>query len=240
MNPRKKRSNSIRRGNEMNLKVFLVVLFLASLSVCITQEGNDSGSETDIIQPELSEEGFIKLVNNILVEEVSLEMFDLSKERYLYIRNTYDYNGEKINITVRRYKANIDINVDDGHFSGIPQDPQSTPSPTEEPITPQMIDVKGLFTPQIESQVDLTPPSDFKTKQTYDITVMGYKGTLKMWRGHVSIYFRNIGGLSPTPTPPGPKSLISQVIYYGFIGIFILAFILAVYGIFVWRRRRNP
>lgn len=166
-------------------------------------------------------------------------MFDFSKERYLYIRNTYDYNGEKIHITVRRYKTNIDINVDDGHFSGIPKEPQSTLSSTEDPITPQMIDVRGLFTPQIESQVDLTPPSTFKKIRKYDISVMEYKGTLEIWRGSVSIYFRNIGGLSPTPTPPGPKSFISQVLYCGFTGIFILVIILVIYGIFVWRRRRK-
>jgi hypothetical protein len=68
---------------------------------------------------------------------------------------------------------------------------------------------------------------------------MDYEGTLRVSRGHVSLYFENIGGLSPTPTPPGPRSLISQVIYYGFISAFILVIIAFIYAIFVWRRRRK-
>jgi len=211
----------------MNLKVFLVVLLLVSLSVCINQESNDSESEADIIQPELSEEGFIELVNSILVEEVSLEMFDLYNGRYIYIRNTFDRNGTKIRVSIDKSATEVYISVSPGHFRG------------ERSVHPQMIDTKGLFTHEIESQADLTPPSSFKKTRTYNIEVMGYNGKLDVSRGHVSIFFNNIGGLSPTPTPPGPRSLISQVVYYGFTGIFILVIILAIYGILVWRRRRK-
>jgi hypothetical protein len=193
-------------------------------------------TEADIIQPELSEEGFIELVNNILVDKVSLEMFDISENRYIYIRNTYDHNEQKINITIRRVGTDINIYVDNGHFSGIPQEPQSTPSPTEEPITPQMIDVRGLFTPQIESQVDLTPPSTFKETRRYDISVMGYKGTLEMWRGHVSIYFKNIGGLSPTPTYPTPTG---NAIYYLLGGFLAILLVIAILVVLVWRKWRK-
>ena len=96
-----------------------------------------------------------------------------------------------------------------------------------------MIDTRGLFTPQIESQVNLIPPSNFKTKREYHIEVMGYKGRLEVSRGHVSVFFRNIGGLSPTPTYPDPTG---NAIYYIYGGFFVLIFTVAVLGLVVWKK----
>jgi len=58
-------------------------------------------------------------------------------------------------------------------------------------------------------------------------------------RGDVSVHFKNIGGLSPTPTPPGPIPFISYVLHYGFTALFVLVIALAGYGIIVLRRRKK-
>ncbi len=191
----------------------------------------------EILQPELSEQGFIEFTNTILVEKVRLEMFDLKYEHYTYIRNTFDRHGNEISVVVRRCITEIHISINSGHFTGIPQEPQETPSPTDVPHLFQMIDTRGIFTPHIESQVDLTPPSDFETTRTYAIEVAGYKGTLDVSRAHVSLYFRNIGMFSPIPVP-GPGSFVSQVLYYS-IGIFVLVILLAVLGVIALRRRKK-
>jgi hypothetical protein len=220
--------NGKKRGNKIGLRIFLIVLFIVNFTACINQEDIDSkNSEDDIIQPELSEEGFIELLNNILAEKVSLEMFGDYDGRYTYIRNTFDRNETKIRVSIDRTATTIYISISPGHFGEELSD------------DPEMIDTRGLFTPLIESQADLTPPSNFKKRKEYTIEVTDYEGTLRVSRGHVSLYFENIGGLSPTPTPPGPRSLISQVIYYGFISAFILVIIAFIYAIFVWRRRRK-
>ena len=208
----------------MSLRILPVILFLVSLTACISQESTDFEDLKDIIQPELSEEGFIELVNNILVEKVSLEMFDTYDGRYTYIRNTYDCNGTKINIAIDRTTTTVYISVSSGHFRG------------EKSVHPQMIDTRGLFTPQIESQVDLIPPSNFKTKNEYKIEVMDYKGILNVSRGHVSLYFGNIGELTPTPTYPDPTGTAVYYLYGGFLAII---FGIVILVLFVWRRRRK-
>ncbi|KYK37906.1 MAG: hypothetical protein AYK18_18120 [Theionarchaea archaeon DG-70] len=211
-------------------RTLLVVFFLVSVfNGCINQEDDYESLETEI-QPELSEDGFIDLVNNILVEEVSLDMFEMHNGRYIYIRNTFDHDQREINIRIARYPTEVHISVSPDHFK--------KGSPLPNPY-PQKIYVKGLFTFQIESQANLTPPSDFKTTRTYNILVMEYKGWLDVSRGYVSVHFKNIGGLSPTPTPPGPIPFISYVLYCGFIAIFVLVIVLTGYGIIVLRRRKK-
>jgi hypothetical protein len=224
MNSRRKGGDKIRGKAEVNLWIFLLILFLIGFTACINQENDSSESEADIIQPELSEEGFIELVNNILVEKVSLEMFDDYDGRYTYIRNTFDCNGTKIKIFMDRSWTEVYISVTPGHFREV--------SPH-----PQMIDTKGLFTPQIESLADLAPPSSFKETRTYNIEVIGYKGVLSVSRGHVSFYFGNIGGLTPLPTHPDPTGTAIYYVYGGFIAL-ICGIVFLV--IFVWRRWRKP
>ena len=99
-----------------------------------------------------------------------------------------------------------------------------------------MIDTRGLFTEQIQQQVDLTPPSNFKTTRTYSVEVMDYKGILEVSRGKVSLYFINIGQLSPTPTHPDPTG---NAIYYIFGGIFALIIASIIIGIIILRRRKK-
>jgi hypothetical protein len=142
-----------KRGNKIGLRIFLIVLFIVNFTACINQEDIDSkNSEDDIIQPELSEEGFIELVNNILAEKVSLEMFGDYDGRYTYIRNTFDRNETKIRVSIDKTATTIYISISPGHFGEELSD------------DPEMIDTRGLFTPLIESQADLTPPSNFKKR----------------------------------------------------------------------------
>jgi hypothetical protein len=224
VNSCKQRSDKTKRGDKVNLRILLIVLFLVGSSACINQENNSGKSEANVIQPELDEEGFIELLNNILVEKVRLEMFDVQDESYIYIRNAYDCNGEKIFIAMDKTATEVYISVSPGHFRG------------EQSVNPQMIDTKGLFTPQIESQVDLTPPSTFKKTRKYDIEVMSYKGKFNVSRGHVSLYFGNIGELTPSPTHPDPTGYAIYYVIGGFIAL-ILGIVVLV--IFVWRRRRK-
>ncbi|MBU7019400.1 MAG: hypothetical protein HXS44_17980 [Theionarchaea archaeon] len=205
----------------MILRILLIVLFLIGFSACINQEKNSGESEANAVQPELDEEGFFKLLNNILVEKVRLEMFDIQDGSYIYIRNTLDHNKREIGIRMSRSETDVHISVNPGHFG--------TSS-----AFPEMIDTRGLFTPQLESQVDLTPPSTFKETRRYDIEVMGYRGILNVSRGHVSFYFGNIGGLSPSPTYPTPTG---YAIYYLVGGSIALILGIVVFVIFIWRRR---
>lgn len=135
-------------------RTLLVVFFLVSVfNGCINQEDDYENLET-LIQPELSQEGFIDLVNNILVEEVSLDMFEMYDGCYIYIRNTFDHDQGDVHVRVARYPTEVHISVLPSHFGKAYSHPQE-------------IYVRGLFTSYIESQVNLTPPSDFKTTRTY-------------------------------------------------------------------------
>lgn len=223
MNSCKQRSDKTKRGDKANLRILLIVLFLVGSSACINQENHSGESEANVIQPALDEEGFIELLNNILVEKVSLEMFDVQDGSYIYIRNTYDYNKREIGIRMSRSETDVHISVNPGHFG--------TSS-----AFPEMIDTRGLFTQEIESQVDLTPPSTFKKTRRYDIEVMGYKGIVNVSRGHVSFYFGNIGGLSPSPTYPTPTGYAIYYLLGGFIALIVGIVVLVI---FVWRRRRK-
>ena len=216
----------------------IVVALILMVTLCIQHYKKPAIEE---VQPELSEEGFIDLVNTILVEKVSADMFDFSEKGYhVYIRNIYDHNGKEAHVRVGRYITDIHIGVSPGHFTGIPQEPtEELSSSSMEPHIPEMVDARGLFASQIENQVDLTPPSDFGKCRRYTIVIMTYKGTLKVCRGDVSIHFKNIGTYSPTPTPPGPMSFISKVLYCGFIAIFVFMIVLVGYGIIVLRRRKK-
>ncbi|MGD2248271.1 MAG: hypothetical protein PVF58_07670 [Candidatus Methanofastidiosia archaeon] len=216
-------SNSIERGNKVLVRI-LLVLFLIGVSLCI-HDINYKKPDTDVIQPELSEKEFIELVNNILVEKVSLKMFDKSYGQYTYIRNTYDCNEIKIKISISRTATEVHISISPGHFRG------------ETYVHPQMIDTKCLFTHQIESQVDVTPTSSFKKKRTNLIEIMGYKGTMNVSRGHVSIYFGNIGELTPTPTHPDPTGTAIYYVYAGFIVIILGIVVLVIY--IIKRRRKS-
>lgn len=207
------------------LRIFLFLILLVTFNGCIIQEDTHFGdSKTELIQPELSEEGFIELINNILLENVSLEMFEVYNGSLMYIRNTYDSNDTEIRVVIKRSATDVYISVNPGHFgktSGFPK----------------MIDTRGLFTPQIESQGDLTPPPNFEKTREYNIEVMDYKGSLDVSRGQVSIYFVNIGGLSPTPTHPDPTG---NAIYYIYGGFFVLIFAIAVLGIILWKKVKKP
>ena len=206
-----------------SLRGFLVILFLFSFSECIYQEDTNSlGSTT--IQPELDEEGFIDIVNNILADKVNSDMFLMLSGRSLHIRNTSDCEGKKIRVSIIRYMNEIYISVDPGHFTSMPP----VPDLIEKPYSPELIDTRGLFTPQIERQVDLTPPSDFVERRTYDIVVLNYKGTLTVCRGHVSVYL--VTGALPT-APPAPRLNV----YYIVAGILALAIVLVV---IVLRKRK--
>jgi hypothetical protein len=223
LNPRE-RSDDIKKGNKVHLRI-LIVLFLIGFSLCIQDSINyEKPTDTDVIQPELSEEEFIELVNSILVEKVSLDVFDKSYGQYTYIRNTFDCNEIKIKNSISRTATEVHISISPGHFRG------------ETYVHPQMIDTKCLFTTQIKNQVDLTPTSSFKKTQTYDIEVMGYKGTMNVSRGHVSIYFVNIGELTPSPTHPDPTG---TAIYYVYAGFIVLIFVIVVLVIYIIRRWRK-
>ncbi len=205
------------------LRGFLVILFLFGFSECIYQEDTNSlGSAT--IQPELDEEGFIDIVNNILADKVNSDMFLMLSGRSLHIRNTSDCEGKKIRVSIIRYMNEIYISVDPGHFTSMPP----VPDLMEKPYSPELIDTRGLFTPQIERQVDLTPPSDSVERRTYDIVVLNYKGTLTVCRGHVSVYL--VTGALPT-APPAPRLNV----YYIVAGILALAIVLVV---IVLRKRK--
>jgi hypothetical protein len=70
---------------------------------------------------------------------------------------------------------------------------------------------------------------------------MGYKGTMKVSRGHVSLYFGNIGELNPSPTYPTPTG---NAIYYlvgGFIALIlgIVVLVIFIWRRLVWKRRRK-
>ena len=212
----------------VNLRIFLVVLFFVSiLNGCINQEEDThfGDSKTEPVQPELSEQEFIDLINNILVEKVNPDMFlDLSG-RSLHIRNTYDHEGKKIRISIIRNMNEIYISVDPGHFTSMPPVPELT----DEPYNPELIDVRGLFTPQIESQADLTPPLEFFVRRTYDIVIMDYKGTLVVCRGHVSLYI--VTGALPT-APPG-----SNVNIY-FLGVILGIIVSVIFMVIIMRKKK--
>jgi len=101
------------------LRVFLVILFLFSFSECIYQKDTNSKGTTDI-QSELDEDGFIDLVNNILADKVNSDMFLTLSGRSLHIRNTFDYEGKKIRVSIIRHMNEIYISVDPGHFTSMP------------------------------------------------------------------------------------------------------------------------
>lgn len=199
----------------MKLRI-LVIFFLVSFTGCITQEKNFKNFKNDVIEPELDDEEFINLVNNILVEKVTLDMFFTSSGRSLHIINTYDCNGKEIRVSIIRYMNELYISVDPGHFTSMPPVPEAK----REPYNSESIDVKGLFTPQIENQVDLTPPPTFFTRRTYDIVVMGYKGTLVVVRGHVSIYV--ITGPLPTAPPDSNILYVAGVLLVLILSIIVL------------------
>lgn len=143
-------------------------------------------------------------------------MFLTSGGRSLHIINTDDRNGHKVRISIIRYMNELYISVDPGHFTSMPP----VPDITGKSYNPELIDVRGLFTPQIEDQVDLAPLPGFFIHETYDIVVEGYRGTLTVCRGHVSIYL--ITGTLP-PAPPAPHLAL-----YHFAGIVALVLICIV------------
>jgi hypothetical protein len=193
------------------LRIFLIVLLFVSINGCINQDDTHFGDlKTEPIQPELTEQEFADLTNNILVEKVNPDTFLRLSGRSLHIRNTYDHEGKEIRVSIIRNMNEIYISVDPGHFTSMPP----VPDLTGKPYTPNPIDVRGLFTPQIESQGDLTPPQEFFVRRTYDIVVTDYKGTLVVCRGHVSVYIVT----GPLPTAP-PDSNIN---IYCLGGILIL------------------
>ena len=169
---------------------------------------------------------FIELVNAIFVEKVRLEEFDIRSDGYTYIRNTYDHDGNENFIIMRKYPTEIYLSILRGHFR--------KPSPLLDKIY-----VKGLFTEEIERQVDLTPPEDFTTIRKYYIEVLEYKGTLSVSRAHVSIYFQNLGAPDPTPTPPGPPSPICKYMYLVFTGVFFLICLIIAFIVFKLKKRRK-
>jgi hypothetical protein len=213
----------------------IAVMALVLITLCLQQCEQPAIEE---VQPELSEEGFIDLANNILVEKISLDMINISKSgSYTCTRNTYDSDGREIHLSVHKYVTEIYMSFIPGHFTGIPQLPaEGSAFPTIESHTPRMVDARGLFTPQIENQVDLTPPSDFGECQKYNIVIMTYKGSFDVCRGGVTVYFRNIGALSPTPTHPDPTGTAVYYLYGGFLAII---FGIVILVLFVWRRRRK-
>jgi hypothetical protein len=208
-------------------KIFFIILILIVCSGCIHQEDERIKNLKAEMQPELDSKGFIELVNVIFVEKVSIKEFDYTGDgEYTYIKNTYDHDGKEIHISMRKYSTEVYISILPGHFR--------KPTPPLDKIY-----VDGLLTMEIENQVDLTPPEDFTIKQKYYIEILEYKGLLAISRAHVSIYFQNLGGPSPTPTPPGPPSPICQVIYYGFIGFIIGICLIITFLIFKLKKRRN-
>ena len=206
-------------------KIFFVILIIIVCSGCIHQEDERIKNLKAEMQPELDFKGFIELVNAILVEKVSIGQFDCAGDgECTYIKNTYDHDGKEIFISISKYPTEVYISILLGHFR--------KPSPPLDKIY-----VKGLLTEEIENQVDLTPPEDFTTKQKYYIEILEYKGIFSVSRAHVSIYFQNLGGLSPTPTPPGPPSFLSQIIYYGFIGFII--FLCSIISVIIFKLKKR-
>ena len=208
-------------------KIFFVILIIIVCSGCIHQEDERIKNLKTEIQPELDSKEFIELVNAILVENVSIKDFDYSDSgEYYYIKNTYDHDGKEIHISINKYPTRVNITIYRGHF--------------REPRPPlDQIYVKGLLTEEIGNQVDLTPPKDFTKTREYYIEILKYKGILSVSRALVSIYFGNLGGPDPTPTPPGPPSFISQVIFYGFIGFIILLCLIITLILYKIKKRRE-
>jgi hypothetical protein len=201
----------------------IAVALTLLLTLCIQQCKKPVIEE---VQPELSEEGFIDLVNTILVEKVSLDMFEMDEGgSYTYIRNTYNDNGKEVHVWIHRYVTEIHIAIDHGHFT---RTPHYSP--------PEIINVKGLLTPQIGNQVDLTPPPDIGKCRTYDIVIMTYEGTLEVCMSGVTIYFRNIGAYTPRPTHPDPTG---NTIYYIVAGILILILAPVVFVVIKLRRKKS-
>jgi hypothetical protein len=207
--------------------IFIVILIIIVYSGCVYQEDERIENLKTEMQPELDSKEFIKLVNAILVEKVSIKDFDYRESgNYILIKNTYDHDRKEIHISIRKYSTRISITIYRGHFR--------KPNPPLDKIY-----VKGLLTEEIENQVDLTPPNDFATTQEYYIEVLDYKGILSVSRAKVSVYFGNLGGPDPTPTPPGPPSFISYVIFYGFIGIIIVVCLIITLILFKIKKRRE-
>jgi len=207
--------------------IFFVILIIIICSGCIHQEDERIKNLKTEMQPELDSKEFIELVNAILVEKVSLGQFNYRESGdCTYIRNTYDYDGKEIHISMRKYSTRVNISILQGHFR--------KPSPPLDKIY-----VKGLFTEEIENQVDLTPAKDYSTTRRYYIEVLDYKGILSVSRAQVSVYFGNLGGPDPTPTPPGPPSPILQVIFYGFIGFIILLCLIITLILYKIKKRRE-
>ena len=212
----------------VNLRIFMSLLFFVSIFTgCINQEEYtySGDSKTASVQPELSEQEFIDLINSILIENVNPDMFLELSGRSLHIRNTYDHEGKKIRISIIRNMNEIYISVDPGHFTSMPPVPELT----GKPYAPELIDVRGLFTPQIESQGDLTPPLEFCVRRTYDIVIMDYKGTLVVCRGHVSLYL--VTGALPT-APPGSNVNI----YY--LGVILGIAVSVIFVVIIMRKKK--
>jgi len=132
-------------------------------------------------------------------------------------------NGKEIHISINKNPTRINILILFGHF--------------REPRPPlDKIYVKGLFTEEIENQVDLTPAKDFSTRRRYYIEVLDYKGILSVSRAKVSVYFGNLGGPDPTPTPPDP---IPNTPYYIFGGIFTGIICIIIISLIYLKKRRE-
>ena len=205
-------------------KIFFVILIIIVCSGCIHQEDERIKNLKTEMQPELDSKEFIELVNAILVEKVSIDQFDYRESGdCTYIRNTYDYDGKEIHISINKYPTRVNILILSGHFRKL--------SPPLDKIY-----VKGLLTEEIENQVDLTPAKDYSTRREYYIEVLEYKGILSVSRAEVSIYFGNLGGPDPTPTYPDP---IPNTPYYIFGGIFTGIIGIMVILIVFLKKRRN-
>lgn len=136
-------TNIVERGRRVKLLRILlgVILLVNGFNGCITQEDTYFGdSKNDFIQPELSDEEFIDLINDIVLEKVSLEMFDVYNGSLMNIRNTYDCNNTEIRVVIRRSATDVYISVSPGHFGKLSG-------------FPEMIDTRGLFAPQIEKLI---------------------------------------------------------------------------------------
>jgi hypothetical protein len=206
------------------LRMSLGVLLLVILNGCITQEDTHFGdSKTEPMWRELTKQEFADLINNIVVEKVNPDMFLVLSGRSLHMRNTYDHEGKKIRVSIIKNMNEIYISVDPGHFTSMPP----VPDFADEPYSLELIDVRGLFTPQIEIQGDLIPPPDFVIRRTYDIVIMNHEGTLTVCRGHVSVYLI----IGPIPAVPAPDFTI----YY--IAGVILA--LVVFSLVIIVKKRN-
>ena len=198
--------------------IFIVILIIIVCSGCVYQEDERIENLKTEMQPELDSKEFIKLVNAILVEKVSIKDFNYTGDgEYYYIKNTYDHDGREIHISINKYSTRVNITIYRGHFR--------EPSPPLDKIY-----VKGLLTEEIENQVDLTPPNDFVTRRRYYIEVLDYKGILSISPAQVSVYFGNLGGPDPTPTHPDPIPNTPYYIFGGiFTGIICIIIILLIY-----------